>query len=135
LDIRFDLPPFPLEQNIEGIGEFAMSTAEIPYTIVLPPSECNPDIGITQNCFDPILHTLPVEFRFGLGDQEYLASTEVFVDGRPIPFDIVQLQIILLFMVLIASAVFGNIIRRRIGKGKKRQARVKKKFKKKFDSS
>jgi len=135
LDIRFDLPPFPLVQQTEGIGEFAMSTADIPYTIVLPPSECNAELGITINCFDPILHTLPVEFRFGLGDQEYLGSTEVFVDGRPIPLDIVQLQIILLFLVLIASAVFGNFIRRRVKGGRKRQIRVKKKFKKKFDSS
>ena len=135
LDIRFDLPPFPLVQRLEGTGEFAMSSADIPYTIVLPPSECNADLGITINCFDPILHTLPLEFRFGLGDQEYVASTEVFVDGRPIPLDIVQLQIILLFMVLIASAVFGNFIRRRVKGGRRRQTRVKKKFKKKFDSS
>jgi hypothetical protein len=135
LDIRFDLPPFPLVQEIEGIGEFAMSSADIPYTIVLPPSECSEELGITINCFDPILHTLPVEFRFGLGDQEYLGSTEVFVDGRPIPLDIVQLQIILLFLVLIVSAVFGNFIRNRAKGGRKRQVRVKKKFKKKFDSS
>jgi hypothetical protein len=135
LDIRFDLPPFPLNQQLDGTGEFAMSSAEIPYTIVLPPSECNAELGITINCFDPILHTLPLEFRFGLGDQEYVASTEIFVDGRPIPLDIVQLQIILLFLVLIASAVFGNFIRRRVKGGKRRQTRVKKKFKKKFDSS
>ena len=135
LDIRFDLPPFPLDQRIEGTGEFARSSAEIPYMIVLPPTECNVEMGITQNCFDPILHTLPIEFVFGLGEQEYVASTEVFVDGRPIPLDIVQLQIILLFLVLVTSAVFGNIIRRRFKKGKSRGRTTKKKFKKKFDSS
>ena len=135
LDVRFDLPPFPLDQRIEGIGEFAKSSAEIPYIIVLPPTECNVELGLTQNCFDPILHTLPVEFIFGLGDQDYVASTEIFVDGRPIPIDIVQLQIILLFGVLIASAVFGNFIRNKFKKSKSRSKTTKKKFKKKFDSS
>ncbi len=136
MDIRFDeLTPFPLDQRIEGIGEFAKSSAEIRYTIILPPNECNPEIGLTQNCFDPILHTIPIEMEFGLGDQIYEASTEVFVDGRPIPIDIVQLQVILLFIVLIASAVFGNFIRRRFQKGRGRQRVAKKKFQKKFDSS
>ena len=136
MDIRFDeVTPFPLDQRIEGIGEFAMSSAEITYTIILPPNQCNPEIGLTQNCFDPILHTIPIEFEFGLGEQIYEASTEIFVDGRPIPIDIVQLQIILLFIVLIASAVFGNFIRRRFQRGRGRQRVAKKKFKKKFDSS
>jgi len=135
LDVRFDPTSFPLDQTIEGIGEFAMSSANVPYIIVLPAVECNPEMGLTQNCFDPILHTIVVEFRFGLGIQEYQASTEIFVDGRPIPLDIVQLQIIILFIVLIASAVFGNFIRMRLKKAPKRQARQKKKFKKKFDSS
>jgi hypothetical protein len=135
LDIRFDLPPFPLDQRIEGIGEFAMSTADIRYTIVLPADECNPEIGLTQNCFDPTLHTIPLEFEFQREDQVYEASTEVFVDGRPIPLDIVQLQIILLFLVLIASAVFGRFIRNRARGSTRRTKTKKKKFKRKFDSS
>ena len=135
LDIRFDLTPFPLDQRIEGIGEFAMSTADIPYMIILPADECNPELGLTQNCFDPILHTVPLEFEFERDGQVYEASTEVFVDGRPIPLDIVQLQIILLFMVLIASAVFGRFIRNRARGSTRRTKTKKKKFKKKFDSS
>jgi len=135
LDIRFDLTPFPLDQTIVGIGEFAMSTADIPYMIVLPADECNPEIGLTQNCFDPLLHTIPLEFEFQRDDQVYEASTEVFVDGRPIPLDIVQLQIILLFLVLIASAVFGRFIRNRARGSTRRTKTKKKKFKKKFDSS
>ena len=135
LDIRFDLTPFPLDQRIEGIGEFAMSTADIRYMIVLPADECSPEIGLTQNCFDPILHTIPLEFEFQRDDQVYEASTEVFVDGRPIPLDIVQLQIILLFFVLIASAVFGRFIRNRARGSTRRTKTKKKKFKKKFDSS
>lgn len=136
IDIRFDqLPPFDLDQRIEGIGEFAMSTAEIPYSIILQPQECSQELGISQNCFEPVLHTLPLEFEFEKEGQVYEALTEVFVDGRPIPLDIVQLQIILLFLVLVASAVFGGFIRNRFKKKTRRSKKVKQKFKKKFDSS
>ena len=136
IDIRFErLPPFELNQRIDGIGEFAMSSAEIPYTIFLQPQECSEELGISQNCFNPILHTIPLEFEFEREGQVYEALTEVFVDGRPIPLDIVQLQIILLFLVLVASAVFGGFIRNRFKKKEQRTRKVKQKFKKKFDSS
>jgi len=137
--IRFELPPFGLEQKIEGSGDFAMSSAEIPYIITLPPFVCDQLMGITQNCIDEELLSIPIGFVFESEGVDYTASTNVMVDLRPIPFDLPQFQIILLGVVLIVSAIAGNFIRMRI-RGTKPTSRGSsrgrtKKFKKKFDSS
>ena len=137
--IRFELPPILLAQSIEGSGDFAKSSAEIPYIITLPPFICDEMLGITQNCVNEELISMPVAFVFESEGVDYTASTSVMVDLRPIPFDLPQFQIILLGIVLIVSAIAGNFIRSRIrgkGRGKKISKRARtKKFKKKFDSS
>jgi hypothetical protein len=135
--IRFEIPPILLAQMIEGSGEFAMSSADIPYIITLPPFICDEALGITQNCVNEELLSIPISFIFESEGVDYTASTTVMVDLRPIPFDLPQLQIILLGLVLIISAIAGNFIRQRIrGSDAKRASRSrKKKFKKKFDSS
>ncbi len=135
--IRFEIPPTLLAQMIEGSGEFAMSSADIPYIITLPPFICDEALGITQNCVNEELLSIPISFIFESEGVDYTASTTVMVDLRPIPFDLPQLQIILLGLVLIISAIAGNFIRQRIrGSDAKRASRSrKKKFKKKFDSS
>jgi len=136
--IRFASAPFEIEQFIEGSGEFAMSSGSIPYIITLPPFICDENMGITQNCVDAELISIPAEFIFESAGVDYIASTTVMVDLRPIPLDIVQIQIILLGAVLIISAVGGNFIRKSIKgarSGKRSQSSKKKRFKKKFDSS
>jgi len=135
--IRFGIPPIQLDQNIEGTGEFAKSSADISYIITLPPFICDEAFGISQNCVNEELISIPVSFVFESEGVDYTASTTVMVDLRPIPFDLPQLQIILLGVVLIISAIAGNFIRQRIrGSDAKRGSRGrKKKFKKKFDSS
>ncbi len=136
--IRFEVPTFPVVQRIDGSGEFAMSSGDIPYIISLPPFICDPMMGITLNCVDEELISIPITFIFESEGVDYTASTQVMVDLRPIPFDLPQFQIILLGVVLIVSAIAGNFIRTRIrGRGRKREVGRgrKKKFKKKFDSS
>jgi len=136
--IRFTIPPFSIEQEIEGIGEFAISSGDIPYVITLPPFICDEMLGITLNCVDEELIGIDIQFEFESEGVTYQAQTMVMVDLRPIPFDLPQFQIILLGIVLLVSAIAGNFIRQRIRgnntQSGKRRAR-KKKFKKKFDSS
>jgi len=136
--IRFDTPPILLAQMIEGSGDFAKSSAEISYLITLPPFICDEMLGITQNCVNEELLSIPIGFVFESEGVDYTASTSVMVDLRPIPFDLPQFQIILLGIVLIVSAIAGNFIRMRIRgtKGRRQSSRARtKKFKKKFDSS
>ena len=115
-----------------------MSSAEITYLITLPPFICDEMLGITQNCVNEELISIPIGFVFESLGVDYTASTSVMVDLRPLPFDLPQFQIILLGVVLIVSAIAGNFIRMRIRgtKGTRQSPRArKKKFKKKFDSS
>lgn len=133
--IRFDLPPFPVTQTQFGVGEFGISEGEIDYVITLPPFFCDPETGLAQNCVPEDLINIPVRITFEQEGVEYLAETEIFVDLRPIPLDIVQIQIIILGVVIIISALAGNAIRKRLKPETRRKKKQTKKFKKKFDRS
>ena len=133
--VFLDTPRFDIPQSIEGSGEFAMSSGSVPYVITLPPQVCQPEIGLDQNCLIQELFSIPVEFEFEFKGQTVTGSTNIVVDASPVPFDIVQLQVILLGVLLIASALAGNFIRQRIKKQRKPATKKRRKFKKKFDSS
>lgn len=130
--IRFTTtPPFMLDSITEGAGETARTEADVAYKIFIPQAFCDEDAGILLNCLERELIIIPVTFTFEFQDQEFIGQTEVIIDAREIPIDIVQLQVIALGIVVIFSAFVGNAFRSRF---KKKNVR-KRKIKKKFDSS
>jgi hypothetical protein len=130
--IRFTTTtPFMLASITEGAGETARTEANVDYKIFIPPAFCDADAGILLNCLERELIIIPVTFTFEFQGQEFIGQTEVILDAREIPIDIVQLQVIALGIVVIFSAFVGNAFRSRF---KKKNVR-KRKIKKKFDSS
>jgi len=127
--IRFtDTPTFTLDKRTEGAGETARSEATVGYTIYIPPAFCDEEQGILLNCLKKELITIPVTFTFEFQDQEFIGETEVILDAREIPVDIVQLQIIGLGLVVLISAFVGNSLRTRFNRDNKRRTKIKKRL-------
>ena len=128
--IRFaDRAPFDLDPVVEGAGETARSEAEIDYTIFIPDVFCDAELGITLNCFPPELVVIPVEFTFEFEGQDFIGSTEIVLDARPIPIPFAQLQTIALFIGILFSALVANSIRKGISKKGKKQKKIRNRLK------
>ena len=127
--IRFtDTPTFVLDKRTEGAGETARSEATVGYTIFIPPAFCDEEQGILLNCLKKELITIPITFTLEFQGQEFIGETEVILDAREIPVDIVQLQIIGLGLVVLISAFVGNALRKRFKRSNKRKAKIKKRL-------
>jgi len=128
--IRFaERAPFDLDPVVVGAGETARSEAEIQYTIFIPDVFCDAELGITLNCFPPELVVIPVEFTFEFEGQDFIGSTEIVLDARPIPIPFAQLQTIALFIGILFSALVANSIRKGISKKGKKQKKIRKRLK------
>ncbi len=118
--LRFDQKaPFALDIKVDGTGETARSEAEIGYKIFIPPVFCDEDQGITQNCFEREIITIPVGFVFEFEGVEYAGGTEIVLDNRAPVFDIVQAQVIVFALIGVFAVLFASQIRKRIGKSGK----------------
>ncbi len=118
--LRFDKKtPFNLEPDVDGTGATARSEATMGYKIFIPSAFCDEELGITQNCLEREIITIPVTFDFNFEGVLYQGGTEIVLDAREPVFDIVQAQIIVFALVAIFAVLFANQIRKRVGTGGK----------------
>ncbi len=115
--LRFDQrAPFDLDIKVDGTGETARSEAEIGYKIFIPPAFCDEELGITMNCLEREIITIPVSFVFEFEGVEYAGGTEIVLDNREPVFDIVQAQVIVFALIGVFAVLFATQIRKRVGK-------------------